>query len=882
MNMMRFNEGGMTSEMLQQAMEAQAANMGQDITGDSFILTGQYSSPVQQEEDGREYVEYQHPDMQEPVKVYGNWNEYAVSQDENGMMLIGDEDYPIMQDEQGNYILNEQKFDDQMTAMTERQGAEAMAREAAQGSTQGASKMENLMEMLQDAQGPQGQGGQYEEGGEIPKYFLGGLFKKRKNLARNVADAAAGNPLSAVGMANAVSGGAGGGLLGMSGIGLAKNLINRIRDRKAGNAQAQSAQAVQGAQAAQANPGVQATPATPGSVVKSGAANPAQIASSVAGAVGPKTTVSPQPVQQAPAAVTKQVAANPRVRTSFEYGGVVNGAMGTPMVDPNAMMAQQPMAAPMQQPMMGQGQVPVVDPNAAVANQAAMMAQPQPAVAQMGMMQDGGKIKQQTMKYGGRIIKAYDEGGKNGGNDGLGDGPFSNSIRMMDERVAPAMNLFAQNFEQALADDEKWAKVLRDDLKASGYSMSDLKEGGVPAHVILADASRDTVLEFRRAVKDKVDLGKTSVYDITRSLEDFGTDILEGNIDVSKVDSSFTARGYKDEDSKLMAAAMERRGFRPQTFESASFNDGTGASAKDEDADRFLLPSALEFREQTSKLFDKQGNYKGDIAALNFRGTKFREDDEVSTRPSENFEGDPVNEPKDPIDPIDPRRTEIPEQKITGQIIPPRQEEIIVRKEEEEEEDEVIVKKEEEDNGVGGGLPRFDLSYDTVNPSDYTGGEAQMATGPFANQTEMDRRVNAITREFGAGGRVIKYSDGGSFPDLNKDGKITMADILRGRGVKGEYAYGGKMRSYENGGETDEYGKPKTMSHEDLYKKYLKSRNKKMYTDQAGVADIIKEQERLFMQRGRKFADGTGYNDLFEYGGKIKNYASGGKVLRFR
>ena len=157
-----------------------------------------------------------------------------------------------------------------------------------------------------------------------------------------------------------------------------------------------------------------------------------------------------------------------------------------------------------------------------------------------------------------------------------------------------------------------------------------------------------------------------------------------------------------------------------------------------------------------------------------------------------------------------------------------------------------------------------------------------MATGPFANQTEMDRRVNAVTREFGAGGRVIKYSDGGSFPDLNKDGKITMADILKGRGVKGEYAYGGKMRSYENGGDTGETDKPERISHEDLYKKYLKSRDKKMYTDQPAVAKIVKEQERLFMQRGRKFADGTGYNDLFEYGGKMKNYASGGKVLRFR
>jgi hypothetical protein len=33
------------------------------------------------------------------------------------------------------------------------------------------------------------------------------------------------------------------------------------------------------------------------------------------------------------------------------------------------------------------------------------------------------------------------------------------------------------------------------------------------------------------------------------------------------------------------------------------------------------------------------------------------------------------------------------------------------------------------------------------------------------------------------GGMVKKAKSGGSFPDLNKDGKITQADILKGRGV---------------------------------------------------------------------------------------------------
>ena len=34
------------------------------------------------------------------------------------------------------------------------------------------------------------------------------------------------------------------------------------------------------------------------------------------------------------------------------------------------------------------------------------------------------------------------------------------------------------------------------------------------------------------------------------------------------------------------------------------------------------------------------------------------------------------------------------------------------------------------------------------------------------------------------------------------------------------------------------------------------------------------------MQRGRKFSDGTGCQDLFEGGGKMDEYAYGGKVVK--
>ena len=172
MNYMRFNEGGGMADMLQRAMAAQGQR---DPQGDAFVMTGQYTSVVQQDEDGREYVMYDHPDMEEPVKVYGNWNEYAVSQDEKGMMMIADEDYPIMQNEKGEYVLNEEKHEDAMSAAEERQGGQRLAREAATESTQGSSRIENLLEKLQDAKGRRQLPG-YGNGGKVEKYFAGGLI----------------------------------------------------------------------------------------------------------------------------------------------------------------------------------------------------------------------------------------------------------------------------------------------------------------------------------------------------------------------------------------------------------------------------------------------------------------------------------------------------------------------------------------------------------------------------------------------------------------------------------------------------------------------------------------------------------------------------------
>ena len=55
-------------------------------------------------------------------------------------------------------------------------------------------------------------------------------------------------------------------------------------------------------------------------------------------------------------------------------------------------------------------------------------------------------------------------------------------------------------------------------------------------------------------------------------------------------------------------------------------------------------------------------------------------------------------------------------------------------------------------------------------------------------------------REMKNGGKVRGYASGGAaFPDLTGDGKVTRADILKGRGVKG-FKYGGKVGGCRGGG----------------------------------------------------------------------------------
>jgi len=61
------------------------------------------------------------------------------------------------------------------------------------------------------------------------------------------------------------------------------------------------------------------------------------------------------------------------------------------------------------------------------------------------------------------------------------------------------------------------------------------------------------------------------------------------------------------------------------------------------------------------------------------------------------------------------------------------------------------------------------------------------ATKPRKSSEESDylkgRQKRPSGKSYKTGGVVKKAKSGGSFPDLNKDGKITKADILKGRGV---------------------------------------------------------------------------------------------------
>lgn len=102
----------------------------------------------------REYVIYTMPDFKTKVKVYGNWNEYAAGQNEDGQDLIMDDDYPIVVNDKGEYVLDEARHNENVDNRYERKPVERM-RNVTENETFGQdNRTQSLLDKLNKARGP--------------------------------------------------------------------------------------------------------------------------------------------------------------------------------------------------------------------------------------------------------------------------------------------------------------------------------------------------------------------------------------------------------------------------------------------------------------------------------------------------------------------------------------------------------------------------------------------------------------------------------------------------------------------------------------------------------------------------------------------------------
>ena len=77
-------------------------------------------------------------------------------------------------------------------------------------------------------------------------------------------------------------------------------------------------------------------------------------------------------------------------------------------------------------------------------------------------------------------------------------------------------------------------------------------------------------------------------------------------------------------------------------------------------------------------------------------------------------------------------------------------------------------------------LYRFGFNRGVRGEKEYPGEPPVQKMGRWEGQNA----VKATGKKMKTGGKIVKKAkSGSSFPDLNKDGKITKADILKGRGV---------------------------------------------------------------------------------------------------
>jgi|SaaInl25SG_5_DNA_1037380.scaffolds.fasta_scaffold01103_4 hypothetical protein len=136
----------MNASDIEQMLKSRLNGGGMDQGGPekTMQLPGQEASPVMRDGD-REFVMYETPEGQE-IKIYGNWNEYAVSRDQEGRDVIADEDFPVVRNDQGEYVLDEQQLEHLSAQQSGHTKEQMLARETKGG--QGASAIEDLMEKL--------------------------------------------------------------------------------------------------------------------------------------------------------------------------------------------------------------------------------------------------------------------------------------------------------------------------------------------------------------------------------------------------------------------------------------------------------------------------------------------------------------------------------------------------------------------------------------------------------------------------------------------------------------------------------------------------------------------------------------------------------------
>lgn len=171
-----MNNMGTMAELIEAAMKKKEGGK------DSFMMTGQYASPVMYEEDtSREYVIYEAPNGEE-VKVYGSWNEYAVSVDDEGRDIISDMDFPIIKNQDGDYILDAKKAEQMQSEGEEEESPEEeMMEEEGEEEEMG---VEDKLRMMFGGKMKYAEGGKLNSGGPgDPEILKNTILAKQRELA---------------------------------------------------------------------------------------------------------------------------------------------------------------------------------------------------------------------------------------------------------------------------------------------------------------------------------------------------------------------------------------------------------------------------------------------------------------------------------------------------------------------------------------------------------------------------------------------------------------------------------------------------------------------------------------------------------------------------